>query len=253
MRGEECFIRASALVRHNTMLLLREPGPLVSRLVLPLGFVVLMRPLYVTAYGEASGRARVVTGGLVMFSLLALSVVGNAIFSERLWHTWNRLRASPARPLEVLVGKSVPVLGALACQQVVVLLFGVALLHLRVLSPATLCVTVLCWSLALLGLGAALGVVARSLAQMSAAYDIGGILLSALAGVMVPLSTMPGWVRPLAPISPGYWALRAFNGALDGDTSDTVAACAVLLAVAVAGAAVVYARLLGGAGRAAEL
>ncbi|MER7967172.1 ABC transporter permease [Streptomyces ardesiacus] len=253
MRDEETVIRVSALVRHNMTLLLREPGPLISRLVMPLGFALLMRPLYVAAHGESSGNIQVVTGGLVVFSLLALSIVGNAVFSERVWRTWNRLRASSARPLEILVGKSVPVFGALVCQQVLVLLFGVTLLGMPVAEPVLLCTAVLCWSLALLGLGAALGVVARSLEQMSATYDIGGILLSGLAGAVVPLSMMPEWVRPLAPFSPGHWALQAFNGALTGDAAATVGACGVLLVVAAAGTAVICARLLGGEGRAARL
>lgn len=253
MCAEGPFIRTSALVRHNTRLLLREPGPLVSRLVLPLGFVVLMRPLYVGADGEARGEAQVVLGGLVVFSLLALSIVGNAVFTERIWHTWNRLRASAARPLEIVAGKAVPVLAALACQQALVLVFGIVLLGLPVAEPAMLCVTVLCWSLALLAIGAALGVIARSLEQMSAAYDIGGIVLSGIAGAVVPLSTMPGWVQALAPLSPGYWALRAFNGALAGDTAAAAGACGVLLAFGGACTAVVYVRLLRGEGRAASL
>lgn len=31
------------------------------------------------------------------FSLLALSVVGTGILTERSWRTWDRLRATPAR------------------------------------------------------------------------------------------------------------------------------------------------------------
>ena len=93
--------RVAILVRHNLALFLREPGPLLSRLVQPVFLMLLMRPLYVAAlasYGVEAGTAQVVTGMLVLFSLLALSVVGGAIMAERAWRTWDRLRATPAGP-----------------------------------------------------------------------------------------------------------------------------------------------------------
>jgi ABC-2 type transport system permease protein len=41
--------RLSALVRLNVILMLREPGALVSRLAMPVVLIVLLRPLYVAA------------------------------------------------------------------------------------------------------------------------------------------------------------------------------------------------------------
>jgi ABC-2 type transport system permease protein len=36
--------RMTALVRHNTTLMFREPGPIISRLVQPLVLITLMHP-----------------------------------------------------------------------------------------------------------------------------------------------------------------------------------------------------------------
>jgi ABC-2 type transport system permease protein len=35
----------------------------------------------------------------------------------------------------------------------------------------------------------------------------------------VPFPFLPGWLRAIAPASPGYWALVAYRGALTGRTS----------------------------------
>jgi ABC-2 type transport system permease protein len=50
----------------------------------------------------------------------------------------------------------------------------------------------------------------------------------------VPLSAMPGWVRHVAPASPGYWAVSALKAALAGNTPGTLRAGAVLAGIAVA-------------------
>lgn len=225
--------RTLALTRHNTTLLLRDSGPLASRMVLPLVFVTLLRPLYTAAQGTGDGTVQAVTGTLVTFSLLALSIVGGSILSERLQHTWERLRTTTAHPLEILGGKALPILAVLLVQQILILGFGAAFLGLRIDHLPLLAAALLCWTATLLGLGSALGVTARSYGGLSAAYDIGGMLLSSLGGALVPLAALPHWVRTIAPASPGYWASAALHAALTGGTGRTAECCGVLLAFAV--------------------
>jgi ABC-2 type transport system permease protein len=228
----EGSLRLAALIRHNAMLMLREPGPLISRLAQPLVLIALLRPLYTAALARKAGTIQVDTGMLVMFSLLALSVIGSGIFAERSWHTWDRLRATSARASELLCAKAVPAFAMLVTQQTVVLAFGVLVFGLRVPDLALLSVAVGCWALALLGVGATLGAVVRSQSELNVSYDIGGILLSAMGGALVPLAELPGWARAMAPASPGYWAMAAMRSALRNQTADTLRAAAVLLAVA---------------------
>ena len=59
-----------------------------------------------------------------MFSLFALKVGAAQLLNERTWHTWDRLRTSPAGFGEILAGKSLPILVAIAAQQAI--LFGFA-------------------------------------------------------------------------------------------------------------------------------
>jgi ABC-2 type transport system permease protein len=249
----EALHRTAALIRHNTMLMLREPGPLASRLILPLVFLLLLHPLYEQAQGASRGITQAVVATIVTFSLLAMSIAGSSILTERIWHTWERVRATSARPVEVLIGKAVPVLGALLLQQAVVLVFGVAALGLTVAGLPLLALVMLAWSLTLVGMGAALGLLARSLGALSASYDIGGMILSSLGGALVPLTAMPAWIRHIAPASPGYWAVSALEAALRGDAGRTLAASAVLLTFAAAACLVAALRAGRSWGRSASM
>jgi ABC-2 type transport system permease protein len=232
--------RMTALVRHNMTLMLREPGPVISRLVQPLVLITLMHPLYAAALaneGAQAGTVQVVTGMLVMFSLLALSVVGTGIMTERSWRTWDRLRATPALAAELLGAKAVPAFMMLVVLQTEVIGFGVVAFGLRVRDPALLGFAVTSWALALLGIGMALGAMLRSPSELNVAYDIGGILFSALGGALIPSAELPGWARTIAPASPGYWAMGALRSALRGQVIATVRDASVLACVAAAAGA----------------
>jgi len=243
------LLRTGVLIRHNTAVMLHEPGPLIGRLVMPLILLLALRPLYEEAQGPG-GTGEAVVGSLVTFSLLAMSIVGSSILSERAWRTWDRLRATPVRPAELLVGKSVPVLGMLAAQQVLVLGFGVVVFGMPVAAPGLLIAACAAWGLALLGMGTAVGVLVRSYGQLSAVFDIGGLFFTTLGGALVPLSTLPGWVREVSPVSPGYWAAESLRHAAAGDAAPTLKGVGVLLAVAAAGAATAAWRVARGWGRA---
>lgn len=249
MPSRESATRLAVLIRHNALVMLREPGPLLSRMILPLAFMTLLRPLYVSAQDRVSGTEQAVVGTLVTFSLLALSICGNAILTERLGRTWDRLRGTPLRPAELLVGKAVPVFAAMLAQQVLIVGFGVGVFGLRVPHPFLLLGVLLSWTCTLLGLGALLGVLVRSMGELSAAYDIGGMLLSSVGGALVPLAVLPGWVADVAPVSPGYWAAHGMRAALSGDTQVAATACATLVVTALACGALASVRLRGRGGR----
>ncbi len=234
--------RTAALARHNLVLVAREPGPMISRIVMPILTVLVLKPLYTAALGPA-GTTQAVAGTLVLFSLLGMSVVGNSVLVERLGHTFDRLRATPLRPVELIAGKAAPILALVVLQQAVILGTGIVALHLRVASPGLLAVAVLSWAVLLLCCGTAVGVLVRSHAALTAATDIGSLALTTFAGALVPLAAMPAWARAVAPLSPGYWAMRSLRGALAGDPATTWRSAGVLLASALVAAAVAAARI----------
>ncbi|MEV6965421.1 ABC transporter permease [Hamadaea sp. NPDC051192] len=222
---------ATVLIRHNFALLRAEPGPALSRVGMPLVLITALRPLYAAALGSA-GLTQAVTGMLVLFSLLGLNIIAGGILTERSWHTLDRLRATPARPAQILVGKAVPLGTVLLAQQGALIAYSMIFLGLRVPRPDLLLVAGVSWAVTLLCAGAALATVVRSQSELSAVNDLGGMFFTVLGGAMVPLALMPAWLRAAAPASPGYWALHALTAALTGDATATLRDAGVLLAVA---------------------
>ena len=45
--------------------------------------------------------------------------------------------------------------------------------------------------------------------------DIGALAVTCLSGSLVPLPILPHWVAHVAPWTPGYWALRGFQAAVE--------------------------------------
>lgn len=77
-------------------------------------------------------------------------------------------------------------------------------------------------------------VVAKTPSAVSAITDIASLISTALSGALLPLAGLPGWARLIAPISPGYWGLRAFEAAFSGSAVPALEGCAVLMGMAVA-------------------
>jgi len=230
--------RIAALTRHNTILRLRDPGPFLSYLVMPMVVMLALQPVYRRAFPD--GTIQIATGMLVIFSVLALSIVGTATLTERSWHTWDRLRSTPVTITELLLGKMLPVYAVLVLQQSILLVYGITILGMRPSDTYWLpVVAIAVWGATLLAVGAALAAVVRSHGELSAITDIGALVLTTLGGAFVPTTTFPHWLQAVAPASPGYWAMRMLQAALRGDVPETLAPALVLLLVG--GSAAVFA------------
>jgi ABC-2 type transport system permease protein len=179
----------------------------------------------------------------MLFSLLCLSVVANSLLNERIWHTLDRLRATPLRAGGLLAGKSATPLAILLIQQLLVLVVAAAAFGVRPRNVPLLAGMGLTWAITILCLGAALAAVTSTPSAVSAATDLTSLGCTALSGALVPLADLPGWVRHLAPASPAYWAVRGFDAAITGAAGPAGLSCAVLLAMALLAATVAARRL----------
>lgn len=240
--------RIGALVRHNVTMRLRDPGQMISYLVMPMVLMLFLKPLYVRAVD--GGATQVVTGLMVMFSVFAIAIAGSSILVERHWQTWDRLRSSRASATELLLGKTIPIFAIMVVQQSILLTYGCLVIGLPI--PPTVgyvALAVLVWAFALLALGAALATIARSLGELGVVSDVGALLVSSLGGALVPVAILPGWAQAAAHASPGYWALELMQRAVAGDGRGMVLPAAILLAVGVAAGAFAVRRLTRGWGR----
>lgn len=233
-------------MRHQCLLIARDPGPLIGYAVMGLLLITVLRPLYADLNRDIS-RASVTgvdqaAGGMaVMFSLFALKVGAAHLLNERTWRTWDRLRASPASFGQILAGKTLPIFGAIVVQQAILFGFSAAAFGLRPHAGwCALAACILAWSACVLFLGVGASTLARTPAQLSAAGDIFALVTAILGGALVPLSLLPGWLRAAAPASPGYWALQAYHHALVGTTAQLAKPLAMLGVFAVVGLGVTW-------------
>lgn len=222
--------RIGAIAQHNVTLRLRDPGQAISYVVLPMILMVVLKPLYERAV--PGGSTQVVTGLLVMFSVFAVGIAGSSILAERQWHTWDRLRQTNASATEIMLGKLAPIYALMLVQQSILFLYGCAVIGMPLpRSWGLVAVAIAVWSFTLLAIGAALATIARSLSELGLISDVGAMVLSSLAGALVPLSILPGWVQVAAHFSPGYYALQMMRAAIAGDGSVVLVQTGILLAI----------------------
>lgn len=233
--------RISAEGRHQGTLLLRDPGPMIGYLMMGVLLITALRPLdvklaLVQGLSARAGLDQAVAGIAIMFSLFIMKICAAHLLNERIWHTWDRLRASPAGFGEILVAKSAPILVAMIAQQAIFMVFAATCFTLRPtggwLMLATVC---LAWSLCLLCLAMGASTLFTSPAQLSAAGDVFALVTTVFGGTLIPVAFMPRWMVRVAPASPGYWALRAYRAALLGSWAQLRTPALALAAFAVFG------------------
>ena len=232
--------RSLAIARHDLRLLRRDPFPAILLIGMPLVLMAFMRPAFRAAlldagYVGVNGAEQVVPGTTVMFAFFLVGNVGFAFFREHGWQTWERLRASEARPIEVMAGKAAGPLLTSALQLLVLFGLGTLLFGLDVRgSIPGLVLVAASLAICLVALGYAVTALCRSIMQMNAISNLGALLFAGLGGALTPISTLPGWARAVAPATPSYWAMRGFRAViLDGGGLGSVTLpCAVLLTFA---------------------
>jgi ABC-2 type transport system permease protein len=57
-------------------------------------------------------------------------------------------------------------------------------------------------------LGVRISAMGLNVAQFNAANNIVTMVLAGLGGALVPVSLLPGWLQPVAPLTPSYWVMR---------------------------------------------
>ncbi len=227
-----------AVFRHELRVLRRDPSTPVFVIVMPLVLAALMQRLFrgtLVAQGVAgaTGAEFAVPGMAVSFAAFGIGYAGFAFFRDHGWGTWERLRASQATSLDILVGKVAPAVGLSLLQMVVLFVLAVPLFGLGVTgSWLALLLTIVALALCLNAFALVLTALSRTSQQLTVYASIGGLVLATLGGAFVPVEAMPGWAQVGSPVLPTYWAMQ---GLLDvvlhgGGLLDVAGPVAVLLA-----------------------
>jgi ABC-2 type transport system permease protein len=238
--------RVGAILEHELRIVGRDPTPLLVLIVFPVITIAFLKPalrpaLVQGGYPDASGAEQVVPGQAVMSAFFLVSLVTLAFFAEHGWATWDRLRASPATPLEIIVGKSLPRVAIGIIEFVVVMGAGVVIFGLAIRGSAwAMAPLVIAFSVCLVLLGVAATAVSRTAQQANAFAFTGMVLFGAIGGAFVPFRVLPDWAQTVAPVTPTYWAMRGMRSiVLDGQgIGGVVAPTAMLLAMSVLFAAI---------------
>ena len=215
--------RVSVILTHELRLSIRDPLPVMVLVVFPIITMAFLKPAFRAAleqsgYPHANGAEQVVPGQAVVGAFFIVSLTTFAFFSEFGWMTWDRLRASPATSLEIVLGKAIPRVAMVGAQLFVVLGAGVILFDLNIRGNAlALIPLVVTFSISLVLLGVAVTALCRTAQQANSFAYVGMVLFGAIGGALVPFNVLPRWAKTVAPATPTYWAMRGFHSViLDG-------------------------------------
>jgi ABC-2 type transport system permease protein len=166
-------------------------------------------PEAITSYNIVPG----LLGVILSMTLVMMTSLGVTREYER--GTMESLLATPARPIEVMIGKLTPYVAVGVIQTVVILVLARALFAVPMAGGwIALCLGVLLFIIGSLALGFLISTVARTqlqAMQMSFFYIMPSILLS---GFMFPFRGMPAWAQALGTVIPVTHFLRIVRGAL---------------------------------------
>ena len=243
--------RLGVILAHEGRLIRRDPYPILVLIVFPIIDMAFLkaafRPALVQAgHPNANGAEQVVPGQAAMMAFFVVSLVTFAFFSEFTWVTWDRLRASSASSIEIVLGKAIPRVAMVLAQFVVVFLAGIVIFDLHIRGQAiALIPLVAAFSVCLVLLGVAVTAFCRTAQQAGSFATAGMVLFGAIGGALVPISVLPNWARAVAPAVPTYWVMRGFRSViLDGrGLGAVIAPIAVLGAMTVLFAVVALRRL----------
>lgn len=166
-------------------------------------------PEAITAYNIVPG----LLGVILSMTLVMMTSLGVTREYER--GTMESLLATPARPIEVMIGKLAPYVVVGLAQTVIILVLAKALFAVPMAGGwGALTVGVLLFIVGSLALGFLISTLARTqlqAMQMSFFYIMPSILLS---GFMFPFRGMPAWAQALGGLIPVTHFLRVVRGAL---------------------------------------
>ena len=208
---------SSAILRHELRVMWSDPSTVIFVVVMPLIMVALMKELFATAlraegFTDANGSEFAVPAMAVGFAAFGVGYSGFTFFRDHGWGTWDRLRATPASSVDIIVGKVLPTVGVTFVQLGLLFLLGGPLFGLTVRgSWLALGLLVAAVALSLSAFGMLVTAVARTMNQLNAVGSVGGMAMAMLGGAWVPVSTMPGWAQAVAPALPTYWAMQGFR------------------------------------------
>ena len=148
----------------------------------------------------------------VLFVFFLITIMARSFLSEREQGTLRRLRLTPLRPHQLLIGKTLPFFLLSIVQTTLLFLAGHWLFGMQLGDqPWLLIPTVFMTSLTATALGLMTATLVRTDSQVSAYAIFMLLTMGAISGCLMPRELLPITMQKASLITPHAWALIAFE------------------------------------------
>lgn len=202
---------------------------------------ILQPPLKINEIRENAKKINMITqivpGYTVMFAFFILINMTRSFVKEKESGMLARLRSTPMKPMNYLMGMWVSAIIVVLIQCATLLSFGRFAYKLSLGDIPAMVVIVLSLAICGTGLGLALSMLVKSENQgvaFTQVFVMGG---AALGGLWVPYDIMPPLMQTIGKFTPQYWAQKAFQDIMirGAKLGDVWQAPLILLAIGVIG------------------
>ncbi|WP_432835059.1 ABC transporter permease [Dactylosporangium sp. CA-092794] len=215
------FFRDTWLVFSRQMqLMLRNPVWLIVGIIQPLFYLLLFAPLLKPALGVSSNADAYklfVPGLLVLLAMFGSLFTGFGLIAELRAGIIERSRVTPVSRFALLVGRSLRDVVSLLFQALLIVLiavaFGLKVNALDVLAAFGLMAVI---SLMLSAFSYAISLKLRSEDALAPLLNTISQPLLLTAGILLPLTLAPKWLKTVADWNPFSWAVDGVRALFDG-------------------------------------
>lgn len=239
-------LQTGLFFRRKLLETLRQPVWIITGLTTPVLYLALFAPLLRSLpAGPAFPRGHVldvfVPGIMVLIAFGAGMGAGWAVIWELDAGVIERLRVTPASRLALLLGTVLRDIGMFAVPGVVVIAIGTVFgYHVHWGGLVLLLVLLALLTAACSATSSALGLVLRQIGSLAAVVTGAQLPLTLLAGILLPLSLGPAWLRALGHLNPMYYAVQAARALAAGTLGGWTVAVGFLVTGALAALALAW-------------
>lgn len=156
-------------------------------------------------------------GLLLVFMFAGAGMTSSTILGDKMIRTYQRIRTSPLRKSEYILGNVLASLSINVIQILFILLISKTFVLKFYMSSWIVFIILFCFSTVAVGLGLFISSIAKSSSQSSQLSNLIIVPSSMLGGCFWPAYLMPEAMQKLAMVFPQWWVLRSFTDIQNGE------------------------------------
>ncbi|MFI6998372.1 ABC transporter permease [Nocardia sp. NPDC050175] len=203
-----------AFLRKELATWRQDPTLFVFLFAAPLLMQALLSDAFAGITGSA-GANQTVPGFTIMFGFYVMMFMGTSHYREHASGAWSLVRTSGLSRGMMAIQLAIPYF-ILSIVQMVLLIVTGRILFGGTINGSLLALVVLILTIAwtAIALGLVLISLTRNVSAMQNLCQLVVLGMGVVGGAVVPVRLMPAWNRPLAPLTPQYWAVDGMKSVL---------------------------------------